>query len=197
MKRYLAGDIVPFQTVLELDPDADDSVLYVQSNHVSEVIGESTALYETYVRKTTREPFRFAGYCERLCTVNLEAACARRIFISSSYRKNPELGAEIAKAACALWTGRGYLPIAPHIYFPQFMGEEPRSRDYGINAGLCALARCQEIAVYMVDGAISEGMKEEIHAAISSGMNPKYYNISQEAVPEFIVTGRGAVRERK
>ena len=62
MKRYFAGDIVPFQTVLELDPDVDDNVLYVQSNHISEIIGESTALYETYVRKTTREPFRFAGY---------------------------------------------------------------------------------------------------------------------------------------
>ena len=197
MKRYLAGDIVPFQTVLELDQDVDDNVLYVQSNHISEIIGESTALYETYVRKTTREPFRFAGYCERLSAVNLEAACARKIFISSSYRKNPELGAAIAKAACALWTERGYLPIAPHIYFTQSMGEEPRSRDYGINAGAYALSRCQAIAVYMVEGAISEGMQEEIHAAISAGMNPKYYNISQEAVPEFIATGRGAVRERK
>lgn len=63
---------------------------------------------------------------------------------------------------------QGHVPIAPHIYFTEFLNEEDHEeRKLGIEAGLKLLKLCDEIWIY---GEPSEGMKMEIEEARRLGI---------------------------
>lgn len=57
----------------------------------------------------------------------------------------------------------GNLPIAPHLYFTQFLGEDNKERDLGILMGLELMELCDEVWVF--GETISEGMRREIEYA--------------------------------
>lgn len=57
------------------------------------------------------------------------------------------------------------IPIAPHIYFTQFLNDnKPSERSLGLEMGLALLDLCDELWVYGIDNP-SEGMKAEIEYA--------------------------------
>lgn len=57
---------------------------------------------------------------------------------------------------------QGFLPIAPHLYFPQFLDENyEQERTLGIEAGIELMQYCDEMWVY---GELADGMKKEIEA---------------------------------
>lgn len=79
------------------------------------------------------------------------------------YQKNIENARRYCRAVMKHWPD--VLPIAPHIYFTQFLDdtvEEERVR--GMAAGIELLARCDEIIVFGLDKP-SEGMRHEIEYA--------------------------------
>lgn len=87
-----------------------------------------------------------------------------------------ELKANIALAqdACTFAVCRGFLPIAPHLYFPQFLDDnKPAERTLGINMGLEALRHCSEL--WIVSHRISRGMSVEIKEAQKYGILVKVF----------------------
>lgn len=91
----------------------------------------------------------------------------RLVYICSpcrgDYQRNIENARRYCREVMELWPD--VLPIAPHIYFTQFLDdkvEEERAR--GLAAGIELLARCDEILVFGLDHP-SEGMRREIEYA--------------------------------
>jgi len=85
-----------------------------------------------------------------------------KVYICSPYRDNPEKNRQKALKYCRKAFEEGYLPIAPHVYFPQFL-DETTEREQGLEMALQLLLECQEIWVFGPE--ITEGMKREIELA--------------------------------
>ena len=98
----------------------------------------------------------------------------RKIFVCSPYRptsqdekcRKDELEANIrrAKMACRILSTLGFLPLAPHLYFTQFLkDEEKQERNTGIQLGMQWLEEADELWVF--GSTVSEGMAAEIKRA--------------------------------
>jgi len=98
---------------------------------------------------------------------NLEQAMRENIkiiFICSPL--SGDIAENIRKATeyCRTVSDLGYIPIAPHVYFTQFLDDEVfEDREWGLRMGLELLERCDEIWVF--GNTISEGMRYEINKA--------------------------------
>lgn len=85
---------------------------------------------------------------------------------------------KVARDACTLAAYRGHIPVAPHLYFPQFLNDDSQmERQCGMNMGLQLLSLCSEL--WIITPRISEGMAAEIKAARQLG------------IPVLIFTSRG------
>lgn len=66
--------------------------------------------------------------------------------------------------ACKLLTLCGYMPMAPHAYFTQFLSDDdPEEREEGMQLGIEWLSMCDELWTF--GDRISEGMQTEIDFA--------------------------------
>ena len=91
------------------------------------------------------------------------------VFICSPYRPiGKDLETELknnidqAKRACRLAMSRGLIPLAPHLYFTQFLDDnDPQERKFGQQAGK-EWMRCVS-EVWVVGDRISSGMEEEVN----------------------------------
>lgn len=102
----------------------------------------------------------------------------KKIYVCSPLRGDMENNIEMAKLYCTYIAREfGYIPIAPHIYFTQFMDDNIDSeREFGIRAGLSLLPMCDELWYFGKD--ITNGMKKEINLAIKLGIPSAF-------VPEY------------
>lgn len=76
---------------------------------------------------------------------------------------------KLACDACTLAAYRGFIPVAPHIYFPQFLSDDVDSeRSIGMNMGLELLRNCDEL--WIISPRISSGMSAEIKEAQKCGI---------------------------
>ena len=94
------------------------------------------------------------------------------VYVCSKLRGNIEENQEKVKQYCRQVVDEGNLPIAPHIYFTQFMDDnnvEDRIKALEMNKTLITICDC--LYVY---GEKSSGMKYEIDFAASIG-KPIYY----------------------
>lgn len=86
------------------------------------------------------------------------------IFICSPYRGDIEKNRATAQNVCRAAVKMGFIPIAPHLYFPQFLNEyEETERRKGIFCGLELLDLCSEL--WVIGNKITEGMQMEISHA--------------------------------
>ena len=93
----------------------------------------------------------------------------KKVFICSNYRGDVETNIENALYWCKEATNQGYLPIAPHLYFPQFLDDDiPSERESGIAWGIDILNDCDEL--WVCSENISGGMKQEIEYAKTQGI---------------------------
>ena len=77
--------------------------------------------------------------------------------------KNIEKAQHYCREAVELWDD--VIPIAPHVYFTQFLDDtKPEERTAGMDMGLSLLAMCDELWVYGIENP-SEGMRNEIKYA--------------------------------
>lgn len=66
--------------------------------------------------------------------------------------------------ACRILSTLGFLPLAPHLYFTQFLkDEEKQERNTGIQLGMQWLEEADELWVF--GSTVSEGMAAEIKRA--------------------------------
>jgi len=90
----------------------------------------------------------------------------KKIYVCSPLSGDIETNIEKAKGYCEYIVKIcGAIPIAPHIYFTQFLDDNnPEEREFGLKTGLELLSECDEL--YYFGNVISKGMKTEICYAV-------------------------------
>ena len=165
------------------------SCLFIQSNHsyASDILGDRR-LFETFHRNSDRSAWFYTGLCEADQIVNRHPASARRIFICSPYHSDPEFNRDLARAACIYISSQGGIPIAPHLYFPQFLADDGFEREWGIAAGHEMMRSCDGMVIVSIGGQISEGMRCDIEYATGQlAIDPVEMPFSdREKAQEFI-----------
>ncbi len=76
---------------------------------------------------------------------------------------------KLAKDACTFAAIRSCEPIAPHLYYPQFLNDDDKyERALGMELGIKALRSCDEL--WIMSCRISSGMSAEIKTAKQFGI---------------------------
>ncbi|MBN2795121.1 MAG: DUF4406 domain-containing protein [Clostridia bacterium] len=88
----------------------------------------------------------------------------KKIFVCSPYRgdveKNTKRAAQVARILCEC----GYMPVVPHLYFPNYLREEDQhERIRGIELGIELMKECDKI--WLLGPEITSGMEYELEAA--------------------------------
>lgn len=94
------------------------------------------------------------------------------VYICSPCRGDYEKNIREARGYCeaVIKNYPDVIPIAPHIYFTQFLDDtKPTERSLGMEAGLALLDMCDEIWVYGLNNP-SKGMQAEIDYALKNGI---------------------------
>jgi dienelactone hydrolase len=84
------------------------------------------------------------------------------IYICSPFSGDVDKNLEKARKYCRFAVDRGYIPIAPHLLFPQFMSEDSE-RDLALHMDIVLLGKSEEVWVF--GESTSKGMKVEIDKA--------------------------------
>ncbi len=86
------------------------------------------------------------------------------IYVCSPYRGDVDENTKLARSVCREITLEGHIPIAPHIYFTQFLDDnEETERQLGMENAIKLLDLCDEI--WVVGDKITPGMAAEIQYA--------------------------------
>lgn len=115
---------------------------------------------------------------EALSNIEREAKAVRTfrpvVYICSPLSGDMEGNQEKARAYCRFAVDTGYIPIATHIYFPQFMNEQSsRERNLALFMDTVLLTKCAELWVF--GDIISRGMSVEIEKARRKGLPIRYF----------------------
>ena len=103
------------------------------------------------------------------------------IYICSPYRGNIPLHVAQAKTMCRFALKKGTIPLAPHLYFPQFMNEEDSTeRELALFMGRVLQGKCAELWAF--GDVITEGMRGEIETAKRRRQPVRYFNTDFEEV---------------
>jgi len=103
------------------------------------------------------------------------------VFICSPYAGDTERNIARARRYCGFAISKGFIPIAPHIYFPQFLRDADQGqRELGLFMGMVLMSRCKEVWVF--GSTISRGMAVEIEKAQQRGIPIRYFNTCCEEV---------------
>lgn len=145
-----------------------------QGKHPVDVIG-GKGVYETICRENVYTPFRYLGQCYAGESTNRNPALGRKIYICSRYAADTEEQVQrnvaIAKDYCRMVADRGDFPIAPHLYFPQFLNDAIREeRSAGLRMGMEALRHADHVLAIIENGVISSGMDQEMREAARLGI---------------------------
>jgi hypothetical protein len=105
------------------------------------------------------------------------------VYVASPFAGDVERNITKAQVYCRFAVGKGCIPLAPHLHYPQFMDDGDKGqRDLGIRFALILLGKCDELWVF--GEKISEGMSREITKAKRRGMPIRYFNHKCEEVSQ-------------
>lgn len=100
-------------------------------------------------------------------------------YVVSQYAGDVDRNVLTAIGCCRFLIGRGYIPVASHLLYPQILNDrDPEERRLGTQFGLALLALCEEVWVFTRNGVISDGMAAEIREAERTGKPVHYMKIS-------------------
>jgi hypothetical protein len=86
------------------------------------------------------------------------------VFICSPYAGDVEANVGNALLYCRMAYERGFLPLAPHVYFTRFLDDSvPEERQDGLFMGCILMTKCAEVWVFGT--TFTEGMEREIQNA--------------------------------
>ena len=104
------------------------------------------------------------------------------VYICSPYAGEMESNIKAAQKYSRFAVGKGYIPIAPHLLFPQFLNDaDPAERKLGLFFGNALMSKCSEVWVF--GERISAGMESEIKRARWKNYRLRYFSESCEEVP--------------
>lgn len=88
----------------------------------------------------------------------------KKIYICSKYRGNIDENIKYAQKICRKIILNGDIPIAPHLYFTQFLNDKiEKERNLAIDINLKIIDRCDFLLI--CNKNVSDGMKKEIEYA--------------------------------
>lgn len=103
------------------------------------------------------------------------------VYICSPYAGDVESHKEAARRYCRFAVDTGYIPIAPHLLFPQFLNDaDPDERELGMFFGNALMSKCSEVWVF--GSNISAGMQAEIKRARWKNYRLRYFTEDLEEV---------------
>ena len=104
------------------------------------------------------------------------------VFISSPYAGDIEGNVRKARCYCRFALESGYIPIAPHLFLPQFMNEKTERRE-AMFMNLVLLSKCSEFWYFGDD--ITSGMDIERERSQKRRMTIRYFSETCQEVPHF------------
>ena len=104
-----------------------------------------------------------------------------KVFISSPFAGDVQRNIKNARRYCAFAVRSGYIPFAPHLFYPQFLSDgNTEQRELGLFMGMVFLDSCKEVWVF--GERISSGMQQEIDRAEKRGIPIRFFNDQCEEV---------------
>ena len=103
------------------------------------------------------------------------------VYICSPYTGDVDGNVAAARRYSRFAVERGYIPIAPHLLFPQFLNDgDPFERELGLYFGNVLMSKCAEVWVF--GSRISDGMAAEIKRARWKNYRLRYFTDDFEEV---------------
>lgn len=103
------------------------------------------------------------------------------VYICSPYAGEIEKNVKAAQEYSRFAVEKGYIPIAPHLLFPQFLNDaNPKERQLGLFFGNALMSKCSEVWVF--GSRISAGMEAEINRAKWKNYRLRYFTETCEEV---------------
>ena len=122
------------------------------------------------------DKFNSEGYYERALR-----AFRPIVYICSPYAGEIEKNVKAAQEYSRFAVEKGYIPIAPHLLFPQFLNDaNPKERQLGLFFGNALMSKCSEVWVF--GSHISAGMEAEINRAKWKNYRLRYFTETCEEV---------------
>lgn len=104
-----------------------------------------------------------------------------KVFISSPFAGDVQRNIKNARRYCAFAVRSGYIPFAPHLFYPQFLSDgNTEQRELGLFMVMVFLDSCKEVWVF--GERISSGMQQEIDRAEKRGIPIRFFNDQCEEV---------------
>lgn len=103
------------------------------------------------------------------------------VYICSPYFGDVEANVFAAQKYSRFAIDNGYISIAPHLLFPQFLNDDdPKERQLGLFFGNALMSKCSEVWVF--GDHISSGMETEINRAKWKNYRLRYFTNTCEEV---------------
>lgn len=105
------------------------------------------------------------------------------VYICSPFSGDVDGNVAAAQRYCRFAVDKGYIPVAPHLLFPQFLNDnDPKERQLGLFFGNALMSKCAEVWVF--GERISAGMEAEIKRATWKDYRLRYFTENCEEVSE-------------
>lgn len=96
------------------------------------------------------------------------------VYICSPYAGDIDRNVKAARKYSKFAVSMGYIPIAPHLLFTQFLDDKnPNERQLGLFFGNAIMSKCTEVWVF--GDKISSGMQAEINRARWKNYRLRYF----------------------
>ena len=103
------------------------------------------------------------------------------VYICSPFAGDIEKNVAAARTYSRFAVEQGYIPIAPHLLFPQFLNDtDQKERELGLFFGNAIMSKCSEVWVF--GSRISSGMEAEIKRAKWKNYRLRYFTENLEEV---------------
>lgn len=114
-----------------------------------------------------------------------------KVYIISRYQAPTERGREfnrqVARYFCKQIINEGKAPVAPHLFYTQFLDDDLElERMTGLAMGIFELRQAQEFLLVVIDGIISEGMRREIEEVSRLGISGRIVCMTRQEIREVM-----------
>ena len=129
-------------------------------------------MIEKYNVEAYFDPTPYEALARIECEIEQASAYRPIVYICSPYSGDVQENIEKARAFCRLAVAKGYIPLAPHLLFPQFLNDgNPVERELGMHFGNVLMGFAKEL--WVCGETVSTGMAREIRRARKKGITGK------------------------
>lgn len=137
------------------------------------------------ISKFNSEGYHDPTAYDALSSIENEARALRAfrpiVYICSPFAGDIEKNVAVARTYSRFAVEQGYIPIAPHLLFPQFLNDsDPKERELGLFFGNAIMSKCSEVWIF--GSHISSGMEAEIKRAKWKNYRLRYFTENLEEV---------------